>query len=131
MNEKLKKNNSCGAKVGFTLIEMMIVIAVIGILMSMGFGYYQRAKAQALIKTCKKNMFTLEGAITQHSLNTNNENYSETISDSFINELVSSGYLKDPVKCPFGGTLKLENSSSNNIKERTIRCSIHGTRHEP
>jgi prepilin-type N-terminal cleavage/methylation domain-containing protein len=118
-------------KKGFTLIEIMIVIAIIGILMTMGTAYYQRAKAQALIKACKKNMFTLEGAITQHSLNAGNENYSENITDAFLNELVSAGYLKDPVKCPFGGTLKLETKSMNNIKERTVRCSIHGTRHEP
>ncbi len=109
----------------------MIVIAIIGILMSMGFAYYQRAKDQALIKTCKKNMFTLEGAITQHSLNTNNENYSDTITEAFINELVRDGYLKAPLSCPFGGKLTLETKTYNNVKERTVRCSLHGTRHDP
>lgn len=128
MKEKFSRAQ---AAKGFTLIEIMIVIAIIGILMTMGTAYYQRAKAQALIKACKKNMFTLEGAITQHSLNTGSENYVETISDAFINELVSAGYLKDPVKCPYAGTYKLETKSSNNIKERTVRCSIHGTRHDP
>jgi len=109
----------------------MIVIAIIGILMATAFTYYQRGKDQALIKACKKNMFTLEGAITQHSLNTNNEKYQETITESFINELVKDGYLKDPIKCPLGGTYKLENNSENNIKERSIKCSIHGTRYTP
>jgi len=116
---------------GFTLIEIMIVIAIIGILLSSGFAYYQRAKQQALVKSCKKNMFTLDGAITQHSLNNNNENYPEAISDEFIKELVKGGYLKDEIKCPEGGKWKIETKVDNNVKERTVRCSIHGTRHEP
>lgn len=116
---------------GFTLIEIMIVIAIIGILMSSGFAYYQRAKQQALVKSCKKNMFTLDGAITQHSLNNNNENYPDAITDTFIKELVSGGYLKDEIKCTEGGKWTIETKVNNNIKERTVRCSIHGTRHEP
>ncbi|HNY12189.1 MAG TPA: type II secretion system protein [Candidatus Wallbacteria bacterium] len=115
----------------FTLIELMIVIAIIGILASMGTAYYQRAKEQALIKACKKNMFTLEGAITQYSLNAGTEKYPSTIDKAFVDLLLKDGYIKDPIECPWKGVYKVESKQEGGVRDITVRCSIHNTRHDP
>jgi len=115
----------------FTLIEIMIVIAIIGILASIGTGYYQRAKDQALIKSCKKNMFTLEGAMTQYSLNAGTEKYPATVDAAFAKQLQKDGYIKELIECPMKGSYSIETKQEGGVRDITVRCSIHKTRHEP
>jgi len=120
----MKKNR----KTGFTLIEIMIVIAIIGILASVATTYYARAKEHSQSKVCKETMFNIEGAITQHCLNTGTEEYPVILDETFLKTLVSGQYLKSVPKCPASGIYTLETISNNKVKERTVHCSLHKTR---
>lgn len=113
---------------GFTLIELLIVIAIIGILASVATTYYARAKEHSQSKVCKETMFNIEGAITQHCLNTGTETYPAVLDETFLKSLVTGQYLKSLPKCPAGGVFTLETVTNNNVKERVVHCSLHKTR---
>jgi prepilin-type N-terminal cleavage/methylation domain-containing protein len=79
---------------GFTLIELMIVIAIIGILAAIAVPNFNRARAQAKKKSCVANMKTIEGAVELYQMENG------TQGNLTPQQLQSNGYLKSEPKCP-------------------------------
>lgn len=48
---------------GFTLVELMVVVLIIGVLVAIAFPVYQATKSQAMKKSCFANQRTIEGAV--------------------------------------------------------------------
>jgi prepilin-type N-terminal cleavage/methylation domain-containing protein len=53
-----------GCDPGFTLVELMVVVLVIGILVTIAFPVYQNASAEAQAKSCQANQRTIDDAMT-------------------------------------------------------------------
>jgi prepilin-type N-terminal cleavage/methylation domain-containing protein len=51
---------------GFTLIEIMIVVAVIAVLTGVGFNYYQDSLVEARVNTVKLNLDAVSEAISRY-----------------------------------------------------------------
>ncbi len=83
---------------GFTLIEIMIVVAIIGLLASIAVPHYGRARRQAHMAVCIQNLKQLDGAITSWAL----ENRKDSGQPVQYRDI--SGYLKGTLVCPSGGT---------------------------
>ena len=58
---------------GFTLIELMIVIAIIGVLAAIAVPNFQAARRKANSRACYANMKTIAGALEMYNLDFNGD----------------------------------------------------------
>ena len=72
---------------GFTMIELMVVIAIILVLIAMAAGRYERSVTRAKEAVLKEDLQTMRNAIEQFTLDKQQAPQS-------IDDLVSSGYLR-------------------------------------
>jgi type IV pilus assembly protein PilA len=89
---------------GFTLIELMVVVLIIGILVAIAVPVFNVARENAWRRTCQSNLRTLDGAIQSY--------YSsyETFPSSFYSpypvsidgshQLVQGQFIKAAPECP-------------------------------
>ncbi len=81
------------ARRGFTLIEMMIVMAIIVILIAVAVPFYQKAITRAKESVLHNNLFALRSAIDEYS-------FDKQKAPQSLQDLVSAGYLHNVPKGP-------------------------------
>jgi len=83
-----------GPRRGFTLIELMIVMAVVTILVSIAVPLYQKSLLRAKESVLKNNLFTLRTMIDEYT-------YDKQKAPQSLEDLVREGYLRqipvDPI----------------------------------
>jgi len=113
---------------GFTLVELMVVVLIIGILVAIAVPVFNSAKASAQKKSCYANERTVEGAFQTYRADQDESGAVATFTDyaSVLAEL-SPKYVKTPPVCQAAGTYSLV--SANPTSTITVSCSIgtHGT----
>lgn len=93
-------------QVGFTLVEIMIVVAIIGILISIAIPGFIRARSSSRMKSCQENLTKIDGAKEQWALEQNRApGGTPTISDLAISD--GHGYLKEFPREPAGGSYSI------------------------
>ena len=96
----MKKNR----KSGFTLIEIMIVVLIIGLLAAIAIPSFARARARSRISVCVNNLRQIAAGIDQYAME---NNLAETAAVA-LTDLVPD-YIKATPTCPAGGTYTLTN----------------------
>lgn len=92
---------------GFTLVEIMIVVAIIGILIAIAVPGFIRARINSRGRACQENLSKIDGAKEQYALEFNLNSSSGT--QPAIGDLCAtdgSKYIKAPAAgptCPSGG----------------------------
>jgi general secretion pathway protein G len=81
---------------GFTLIELMIVMAIIAVLMSVAIPIYSRSIQRAKESVLKNNLFTLRTVIDEYT-------YDKQKAPQNLDDLVSDGYLRQVPLDPMTG----------------------------
>ena len=87
---------------GFTLVELLIVIAIIGILISVGLASFRRAQTQTRDGQRKADIANIRGALEQFYAD--NNVYPATLPDLESNPSPTSPYIKQVPTDPQGAT---------------------------
>ena len=86
---------------GFTLVEIMIVVAIIGLIIAIAVPAFLRARENSRGRACQENLSKIDGAKEQYAL----ENKLSNGGTAAMSNLVGSNrYLKSTPTCPGGGT---------------------------
>jgi len=104
-------------RAGFTLVEIMIVVAIIGLLAAIAIPNFVKARATAQKNACIANLRQLDGAKEQWALETKKTN-GDTTDTTAVN-----AYLKNSLapECPGNGTYTYGNVGVSPV------CSLGST----
>jgi prepilin-type N-terminal cleavage/methylation domain-containing protein len=102
---------------GFTLVEIMIVVTVIGVLAAMALPHFVKARETSRQKLCIENLFQIESAKQQWGLDQNK-------SDGDVpgrSDLIGiASYIRVLPDCPSGGSYDFKAIGT------TATCTIPG-----
>ena len=99
-------------KEGFTLVELLIAILIIGVLVSIALPLYLNSKRNAQRRTCQANLRTVDGAINGYRAT---YGLAPRNGANGLLDLKNSGYLKKVPKCPVNAALPYVLRSYTNV----------------
>src|ERR1041385_8728027 len=112
-------------KSGFTLVEIMIVVAIIGLLAAIAIPNFIKARTTSQMNACINNLRQIDGAIQQWALE-NNKVTSASVAYTDI-----SLYLKNSVICPSGGTTFANSYSISDVQTKPTCQKVSSTHKLP
>jgi prepilin-type N-terminal cleavage/methylation domain-containing protein len=109
---------------GFTLIEIMIVVSVIGLLAAIAIPNFVRARSYSQTNACINNLRQIDGAMQQWALEQNKA------AAASVDYADISAYMKRAVVCPAGGAHASFTSTYNIVDAQTRPlCTVVSSTH--
>jgi prepilin-type N-terminal cleavage/methylation domain-containing protein len=96
LNKFLKK-----ARRGFTLVEIMIVVLIIGILLAIAVPNFIKARESSRAKSCIANLKQVDSAKEQWAMDNNKTNGTAVALTDLVG---ATAYIKSTPTCASGGT---------------------------
>ena len=87
---------------GFTLVEIMIVVAIIGLLAAIAIPNFVKARSKAQTEACIANLKQIEGAIQVWAVDNGKAD-----ADVVALATLVPNYIRSTPTCPAGGTYGL------------------------
>jgi prepilin-type N-terminal cleavage/methylation domain-containing protein len=91
-------------RAGFTLVEIMIVVAIIGLLAAIAIPNFIKARQASQKAACIANLRTMDGAKATWALE-QKKNNADVPTDSDL--FGATSYIREKPSCPAGGTYSL------------------------
>jgi type II secretion system protein G len=114
MRHQMKKGRN---QKGFTLVELMVVVVIIGILSAIAVPVYNNVTEKAEASACKANIRTLEGALEAYKAV--NDEYPDDLSD------LETEYIKDVPDCPTKADSDGDAGYTYSSKTGDVTCKTH------
>jgi prepilin-type N-terminal cleavage/methylation domain-containing protein len=86
---------------GFTLVEILIVVAIMGVILAIALPAFMKSRAQARKQTCIENISQIESAKQQWGLETGKKDGDVPSEADLIGD---TKYIKTMPQCAGGGT---------------------------
>ena len=116
-------------KAGFTLVEIMIVVAIIGLLAAIAIPNFVRARTTAQKNACINNLRQIDGAKQQWALETKQAGNATPVSTDIDPYLGRNGSTTNVV-CPAGGVnATFASSYTINAVNVAPACQIDAANH--
>lgn len=97
------------SKKGFTLVELMVVVIILGILVAIAIPIYNNVTDDAQKKACAANERTLEGAVAMYQAANGGK------MPKNLDALKDGGFIEAVPTCPVDGTSKYKLNSNGTV----------------
>ena len=116
------KTNKTSRKAGFTLVEIMIVVAIIGLLAAIAIPNFIKARATSQQNACINNLRQIDGAINEWALETGQSNGNTVGGVTTVSAYIKLNSNNLVPGCPASGTYTTFTVGAN----PQVSCSLSG-----
>src|ERR1035438_5145363 len=122
------KTNKTSRKAAFTLVEIMIVVAIIGLLAAIAIPNFIKARATSQQNACINNLRQIDGAINLWALENMKSSGAAVGSAQTVSAYIKLNSANSVPGCPAGGSYSTGNVGDNpqvNCSLKTLTTSPH------